>query len=67
VSEKQKFIAAVILVILGGLAAIGGVSLVFYWLGVPPRQASLAGALVISLVCKVGDIIYHFAKIGGGK
>lgn len=66
-SERSKFIAAVILVILGGLAAIAGASLVFYWFGLPPRRATLAGALLVSAFCKLAEIVYQLSRIGGAK
>ena len=63
-SERQKFIAAVIFVILGGIASIAAASLIFYWLGVPCRQATLAGAVLVSMLCKIADVII---MLRGGK
>lgn len=64
-SEGQKFIAAVVGVIIGLLLLILGMTLSFVALGMSLPYAGIATALLVSITCKIIDLA--IALKGGTK
>lgn len=63
--SRRNSIAFTIGSIVVGVMVVVLFALIFYALGVPARNATIAGALVVSILCKVADLA--IALKGGMK